>query len=319
MLLLPIFIVENIQDYTENVQKTITLVLFVVVISVILLINESGGMRRSSPVERLIGIIYLLPVATISSGILLSVDASILYLILHDLMILTAPLVVNIRLKKLHDLSEEARTIGTITLLILLTIGLTDISGGFLALPVFSIAVFRATKHVSTPILLILPIMAIVYATIFGNNNSDNSILWSMLESLPYLGDFSELLIFETPRWVSLLLLSIPLMVLYNIPEEKKRSEGSRYGPEQLFGPMIAVLLGLSFLLPDEKLAPVFIVSILTFGSWKYGLIYWFWINPLATYWALINLAELIDITENYFTGYISSVSYTHLTLPTKA
>ena len=309
MLLLPIFIVENIQDYTENVQKTITLVLFVVVISVILLINESGGMRRSTPVERLIGIIYLLPVATISSGILLSVDASILYLILHDLMILTAPLVVNIRLKKLHDLSEEARTIGTITLLILLTIGLTDISGGFLALPVFSIAVFRATKHVSTPILLILPIMAIVYATIFGNNNSDNSILWSMLESLPYLGDFSELLIFETPRWVSLLLLSIPLMVLYNIPEEKKRSEGSRYGPEQLFGPMIAVLLGLSFLLPDEKLAPVFIVSILTFGSWKYGLIYWFWINPLATYWALINLAELIDITENYFTGYISFIA----------
>ena len=91
----------------------------------------------------------------------------------------------------------------------------------------------------------------------------------------------------------------------YNIPEEKKRSEGFRYGPEQLFGPMIAVLLGLSFLLPDEKLAPVFIVSILTFGSWKYGLIYWFWINPLATYWALINLAELIDITDNYYTGYI--------------
>ena len=266
-------------------------------------------MRRSTPVERLIGIIYLLPVATISSGILLSVDASILYLILHDLLILIAPLVVNIRLKKLHDLSEEARTIGTITLLILLTIGLTDISGGFLALPAFSIAVFRATKHVSTPILLILPIMAIVYATIFGNNNSDNSILWSMLESLPYLGDFSELLIFETPRWVSLLLLSIPLMVLYNIPEEKKRSEGSRYGPEQLFGPMIAVLLGLSFLLPDEKLAPVFIVSILTFGSWKYGLINWFWINPLATYWALINLAELIDITDNYYTGYISFIA----------
>ena len=130
-----------------------------------------------------------------------------------------------------------------------------------------------------------------------------------MLESLPYLGDFSELLIFETPRWVSLLLLSIPLMVLYNIPEEKKRSEGSRYGPEQLFGPMIAVLLGLSFLLPDEKLAPVFIVSILTFGSWKYGLINWFWINPLATYWALINLAELIDITDNYFTGYISFIA----------
>ena len=309
MLLLPIFIISNISIYNDNIQKTISLILFVVVVSVILLINESGGVRRSTPVERLVGIIYLLPLAVISSAVLLEVDASRIYLILHDLLILSAPLVVNFRLKKLYDLSEEARTIGTITLLILLFIGLTDISGGFLALPLFSIAVFRATKHVSTPILLTLPVIAIIYATIFGNNNSDNSILWSMLESLPYLGDFSELLIFETPRWVSLLLLSIPLMVLYNIPEENKRPEGSRYGPEQLFGPIIAILLGLSFLLPDEKLAPVFIVSILTYGSWRYGLINWFWINPFATYWAIINLAQLIHISDNYFTGHVSFIA----------
>ena len=317
LLLLPVFILENISDYSVDTQKTISLILFVVLISVILLINESGGVRRSTPIERLVGIIYLLPIAIISSGVLLDVDAGMIYLILHDLLILSAPLIVNIRLKKLHDISEEARTIGTITLLILLFIGLTDISGGFLALPVFSIAVFRATKHVSTPILLTLPVMAIIYATIFGNNNSDNSILWSMLESLPYLGEFSELLIIETPRWVSLLLLSIPLMAIYNMPEEKKRADGSRYGPEQLFGPMVAVLLGLSFLLPDEKLAPIFIVSILTYGSWKYGLIYWFWINPFATFWALINLAKLIGISENYYishvaflTGLISMVQF---------
>lgn len=309
MLLLPIFIIENISDYYENIQKTISLILLVVILSVILLINESGGVRRSTPVERLFGIIYLLPIAVISSQILLEADASIMYLILHDLLILSAPLVVNFRLKKLHDISEEARTIGTVTLLFLLFIGLTDISGGFLALPVFSLAVFRATKHVSTPILLTLPVTAIIYATIFGNNNSDNSILWSMLESLPYLGNFSELLIFGTPRWVSLLLLSIPLMVFYNMPEENKRPEGSRYGPEQLFGPIIAMLLGLSFLLPDEKLAPVFIVSILTYGSWRYGLINWFWINPFATYWAIINLAQLIDISDNYFTGLVSFIT----------
>ena len=309
MLLLPIFIIVNVNDYNENIQKTISLILLVVILSVILLINESGGVRRTTPLERLFGIIYLLPVAVISSDILLEVDASITYLILHDILILSAPLVVNFRLKKLHDISEEARTIGTVTLLILLFIGLTDISGGFLALPVFSLAVFRATKHVSTPILLTLPVMAIIYATIFGNNNSDNSILWSMLEGLPYLGDFSELLIFETPRWVSLLLLSIPLMVFYNIPEENKRPEGSRYGPEQLFGPIIATLLGLSFLLPDEKLAPLFIVTILTYGSWRYGLIHWFWINPFATYWAIINLAQLIGITDNYFTGVVSFIA----------
>jgi CDP-diglyceride synthetase len=91
MLLLPIFIIVNVNDYNENIQKTISLILLVVILSVILLINESGGVRRTTPLERLFGIIYLLPVAVISSDILLEVDASITYLILHDILILSAP------------------------------------------------------------------------------------------------------------------------------------------------------------------------------------------------------------------------------------
>ena len=294
MILLFIFIAESI-SYTNNPDKIILFVLVGVAAASTLLAVEAGALRKSTPLERLLGIAYLLPIAAISSIIMLAEDANFISLVIHDLLILSAPLIVNFRLKRIYDLSQGARNFGTLTLLSLLFIGLTDISGGLLAVPIFSLAIYRASKHVSTPILLLSPFFAIIYSTIFGNTYSDNSILWYTLGNIPYLGQFSNLLIFDTPRWVSLLLLSIPLMVLFNISEEKQRPEGSRYGPEQFFGPLIATLLGLSFLLPDEKLAPIFIVSLLTYGSWKYGLLHWFWITPIATYWAIQNLVELID------------------------
>jgi len=309
MILLFIFIGESISINTNNSDMIILFVLAGVALSSTLLAFEAGALRTSTPLERLFGIAYLLPIAALSSIIMLLEDASILNLVLHDLLILSAPLIVNLRLKKIHDLSQEARNFGTLTLLALLFIGLTDISGGLLAIPIFSLAIYRATKHVSTPILLLSPFFAFIYSTIFGNTYSDNSILWSILGNIPYLGEFSDLLIFDTPRWVSLLLLSIPLMVFLNISEERQRPEGSRYGPEQFFGPLIATLLGLSFLLPDEKLAPIFIVSLLTYGSWKYGLLHWFWITPIATYWAILNLAELIDLDVLYPDAYASFIA----------
>ena len=301
MILLFIFIAESILQNTNNSDRIILLVLLGVAASSTLLAVEAGALRKSTPLERLFGIAYLLPIAAISSITMLLEDANILSLVLHDLLILSAPLIVNLRLKRIYDLSQGARNFGTLTLLALLFIGLTDISGGLLAIPIFSLAIYRATKHVSTLILLLSPFFAITYSTIFGNNYSDNSILWYTLGNIPYLGEFSNLLIFDTPRWVSLLLLSIPLMVLFNISEEKQRPAGSRYGPEQFFGPLIATLLGLSFLLPDEKLAPIFIVSLLTYGSWKYGLLHWFWITPIATYWAILNLVEMIDPSKSSY------------------
>ena len=73
-------------------------------------------------------------------------------------------------------------------------------------------------------------------------------------------------------------------MVLFNISEENNDQQDQDM-VQSNFLPLIATLLGLSFLLPDEKLAPIFIVSLLTYGSWKYGLLHWFWITPIATYW----------------------------------
>ncbi len=294
LILLAIFSYQNISNW-NNPTMIVNSTLSIILITAILLLLEGGAIRKSTPVERLLGIIYLFFLASTTSLILTEYSNGIFPLIIHDVLVLLPPLIVSSRLKILTDLSQEARNYGTFTLLTLLLIGLTDVSGGFLAIPVFILVVQRATKHVSTPILILLPIFAISYATTFAYGTTENALLWPWLENITYLGDNSELLGFQTPRWTSLLLFLIPSMVLYYLSDEKNRVDGSRYGPEQLFGPLVAVFFGISFLLPDDRLAPIFIVITFTYGSWKYGILGWFWVTPIATSWAMLNLISLIQ------------------------
>ena len=295
--LFTIFFFQNYDSWLDSgIIVNATLISMSLLVTLLLL--EGGAIRNSTPIERLIGICYLLPIAGVSSLILSMESESVYSLLIHDSLILIPPLIISIRLKVLTDLSQEARDYGALTLLLLLLIGLTDISGGLLAIPVFGLTVQRASKHVSSPILISLPIFAIGYATIFSFDTSEDAILWPWLDSISYIGDKSELLGFQTPRWAALLLSTIPAMVLYYLPDEKRRLDGSRYGPEQMFGPFLATLFAISFLLPDERLAPIFIVTTLTYGSWKYGILGWFWITPIATFWASLNLISLIEENE---------------------
>ena len=160
------------------------------------------------------------------------------------------------------------------------------------------------------------------------------------------MGETTDILLFDTPRWVSLLLLSIPASVAIHLPSEKEREGGSRYGPEQLFGPAVAVLLSVAFLLPDPQTAPIVIVAVITAGAWRQGVINWFWISPIAWFWASLELFDYLEVGQgsdyariigglvgfsqyllfhnglllanSSFEGHDVAVSYTHLTLPTK-
>jgi len=255
-------------------------------LAVALLAFEGGAAFQTTPLERLIGISYLSIVSLVSAVIISEEGADILARSTRDLLIITAPLIVNFRLKTLLDLSQEARNFGTLTLSILLIIGLTDTSGGLLAIPMFAIAVQRAAKHVSTPVLASLPFFAIIYASFFDSNHDANDIIWHIMAELPYLGGTTDVLTFDTPRWASILMFSIPAAVAFYLPSEGAREEGSRYGPEQLFGPGLAFLMGVAFLLPDPRAAPILIVAALTYAAWKYGVVPWFWISPLAWFWA---------------------------------
>ena len=174
----------------------------------------------------------------------------------------------HLRTKTIQDLSDEARAIGSMTLLLLLALGLTDVSGGLLALTIFAISVQRATKHVNTPVLLSLPLFALIYSSWFYNKEI-GGIIWSVLFDLPYLGELTDLTPFETPRWASILLFSIPAYVAFYYPSDREREEGPRYGPEQLFGPVAAALLGVAVLLPDVRTAPILIVIVLTIAAWR--------------------------------------------------
>ncbi len=156
----------------------------------------------------------------------------------------------------------------------------------------------RAAKHVSTPVLVALPVVAVIYASFFDSLRDESDLIWALLNGIPYLGETTDILLFDTPRWAALLLLSIPASVAIHLPSEKEREGGSRYGPEQLFGPAVAVLLSVAFLLPDPQTAPIVIVAVITAGAWRQGVINWFWISPIAWFWASLELFQYLEVGQ---------------------
>ena len=296
LFLIFVFLMSNIDssEFATSPTDTIRLTLACTALAAALLAFEGGAAFQTTPLERLIGISYLSIVSLVSAVIISDEGADILARSARDLLIIAAPLIVNFRLKTLLDLSQGARNFGTLTLSILLIIGLTDTSGGLLAIPVFAIAVQRAAKHVSTPVLACLPVFAVIYASFFHSNHDANDIIWNIMAGLPYLGGTTDVLVFDTPRWASLLLFSIPAAVAFYLPIERAREDGSRYGSEQLFGPALALLLGIAFLLPDPRTAPIMIVAVLTYAAWKNGVVLWFWVSPLAWFWASLQLFDYL-------------------------
>ena len=113
--------------------QRVILTLFCLTLFSTILAVEGGAIAETSPLEKLVGLIYLLPAAMLTSEILTQELANTGSLITRDLLVLSSPLVVHLRTKAIQDLSDEARAIGSMTLLLLLALGLTDVSGGLLA------------------------------------------------------------------------------------------------------------------------------------------------------------------------------------------
>jgi len=300
LFLILIFLLSNIDSsqFEATPTEAIRMTLACSALSVALLAFEGGAVFRTTPLERLVGISYLSIVSLISAIILTDEGADVLARSARDLLIISAPALVNFRLKTLVDLSQEARNFGTLTLLALLIIGLTDSSGGLLAIPVFAIAVQRGAKHVSTPVLIYLPFFAIIYASFFESYRDPNDVIWPLMAELPYLGETTDMLSFDSPRWTSIFLFSIPAAVAFYLPAERAREDGSRYGPEQLFGPALALLLAVAFLLPDPRTAPIMIVTVLSLAAWKKGVVHWFWVSPIAWFWASLQLIDYLSPDE---------------------
>ena len=302
MLLTLFFLIVNIGadsgfgQYELNSSQRVMLTLFCLTLASLLLSLEGGALFPTTPLEKLIGMAYLVPSSAISASIILFEDAFLPSLLLRDAIVASVPIIVSLRTKEILDLSDEARNFGAATLILLLIVGMTDVSGGLLAFPLFILACQRASKHVSTPVLASLPLFAVAYASFFEGKGET---IWHLLDSLPYLRESTDILSMGTPRWASLLLLAIPASVAFYMPAENSREGGSRYGSEQLFGPAAATLLAIAFLLPDPKTAPIIMVAALSVGAWKKGVANWFWINPLATVWATSQLIDYINLGGN--------------------
>ena len=155
----------------------------------VILVMECGGRGQVSPATRLTGATIMTIFAVVSWSIFNSnPDYQVVGLverIARDIAVVAPLIVVDRLLRQIDDLSEQARRLGAWTLIALLVMGGTDVSGGLLSLPVFAIVAYRATMHVNTAILAILPVAGILYGNLLTGSDlpSENFVL--LLEAVP--------------------------------------------------------------------------------------------------------------------------------------
>ena len=273
-----------------------------------LLVAECGAMGRVSPLHRLAGAACIAVFAIISTAQFNTspeIDGeSVRFFerVLRDIVVVAPLVVVDRMLKTIEDLSDEARTIGSFTLLSLIAIGATDVSGGLLAIPVFAIVAYRATTHVNTWILLALPIAATIYAGVLTGGVAPEMTLASVLDSIPFLGEESGVM--DIPRWASLLLLLQIGLSAYAIRVEDRPEGDTRWGAEERFSIGIAGILAFALLMPDFRLVWIFIAAGMWAWAWANGIIWWFNVAPLSFVFGIWAMLEwMLDNSWIDFSG----------------
>ena len=141
---------------------------------------------------------------------------------------------------------------------------------------------YRATTHVNTAILAILPIAGIFYGNLLTGSDlpSENFVL--LLEALPYISKTTDF----GPRWISIFMIAQVAFSVYAIRTEDRPVEETRWGPEQRYIG-IAGILAFAYIIPDFRVAWIFIAMALTGYSWRTGVVQWFNVAPLALSGAL--------------------------------
>ena len=262
------------------------LAIFHIAVAGSLLVAECGAMGRVSPLHRLAGAVCMAVFAIISATQFNAnpefdgESVRFFERVLRDIVVVAPLVVVDRMLKTIEDLSDEARTIGSFTLLSLIAIGATDVSGGLLAIPVFAIVAYRATTHVNTWILLALPIAAAIYAGILTEGIAPEMTLVYVLDNIPFLGEESGVM--DIPRWGSLLLMLQIGLSAYAIRVEDRPDGDTRWGAEERFSIGIAGVLAFALLIPDFRLVWIVIAAGMWAWAWMNGIIWWFNVAPLS-------------------------------------
>lgn len=292
-------------DVTYRYLELYRLAIAHIVIAGAILVIECGGRGEVSPGTRLAGAVTMTIFAVLSWSIFnINGGLEVIGLperVARDIAVVAPLIVVDRMLKEIEDLSEQARRMGAWTLIALLVMGGTDVSGGLLAIPVFAIVAYRATTHVNTAILVLLPFVGIVYANLLETSELPSQNFVLLLEGIPYLNDQTEF----GPRWTSMFMVAQMAFSFYAIRSEDRPMGETRWEQEQLLTIGIAGTLAFAYIIPDFRVAWIFIAIAITGYCWRSGIVQWFNVAPIAFVWGFGNLFDWMDAR-----GYLISLAW---------
>ena len=214
--------------------------------------------------------------------------------LLFDGILLLAPIVVDVALRKRGLEGEKNMVAGSATLLALLAIALLDTSGGLLAIPLFLLVLSRGFSHRQGLAIQLLGVTWVIWIWMLNLDDLPSLLIGGIIEQMP--AHLVEMTIIQLPRWAGIGLIAIGLPSLLGwLNDRRLQSSGQEVDEHShpFVIPTAYVLMGLFLLIPDSHWFLVAGVLAASIAAWSVGTMVWFYFSSSVLFLTLLNAGQL--------------------------
>jgi len=292
----------NVADSVTLPIEGLRLLLFMATVA--LGAHEAGAFKIATPYSRMMAALGSMTLLFLTG---VNDQPDLTGAIIRELTLIACLLAINFRYQATGNATLQERQTDSSVLLVLLIASIFDISGGLWAITVLLVVVDRSIRYEHGMIQVLIAPVVILIGVVSTSDFRNHDLIWALLESIPYVGEMSNLLGDGVlPRWTALLLAVVCAISVYrhrSIPNPK-----SEFTP---YLPIFWLLIIIAIIVPDGRYVPPLLTIFATVAALRSGYLGWFWFNPFAAMWAASSVMSMLIENEmttiESFTGALTT------------
>lgn len=260
--------------------------LFLFIATVALGAHEAGAFKTATPYSRMMAALGGLTLLFLTG---INDQPDLTGAIIREVALISCLLAISFRYQATGTATLEERQTDSAVLLIVLIASIFDISGGLWALTVLLVVADRSIRYEHGLIQILIAPVILFIGVVSTSDYQNHNLVWGILESIPYIGDMSNLLGDGVlPRWTAILLaITCVISVLRHRSITKPKFEYTPYLP--IFWTLVIIAV----IVPDGRYVPPLLTIFCTLVALRSGYLGWFWFNPFAAMWSAFCIMEM--------------------------
>ena len=293
----------NVADSVTLPIEGLRLLLFMATVA--LGAHEAGAFKIATPYSRMMAALGSMTLLFLTG---VNDQPDLTGAIIRELTLIACLLAISFRYQATGNATLQERQTDSSVLLVLLIASIFDISGGLWAITVLLVVADRSIRYEHGMIQVLIAPVVILIGVVSTSDFRNHDLIWALLESIPYVGEMSNLLGDGVlPRWTALLLAVVCAISVYrhrSIPNPK-----SEFTP---YLPIFWLLIIIAIIVPDGRYVPPLLTIFATVAALRSGYLGWFWFNPFAAMWSASSVMSMLVENEmttiETFTGAITTL-----------